>query len=752
MPQIKTPENLESQKEIKPVDSPDPLKKIDPGAIANSLWREVQKAQTNRQPQIENHQRWYEKRMGIRPPKSFPFPDCSNIHIPVTDKGIKKIVPLYTSLVDTPGKTAIFRPAPNNPQLIKSVGRAEKFFTHLVQDVMNSHPEALGISEQFALGADKMCEKGYFIAKTVWSTVYRRRSRMLDIDALIQQFAAQRQNGRLAQPQQQITRDQITDEQITQQLVLSFRLSANDAVDKREIDRFLKAFRAGKNPIEIKFFETHYNAPMVIARDPKVITTPPDTNNLASSRWIDDQSSASSNDLRLAANSGKYDSIAVEEYLAFVRETQKKEQGVQQPQSTQAQATDVIDTLKRQREGIMDVTIQEDIHIIHETGFYFDINDDMIEEKCIITYPEDRPDLVFRFIQLPYDHGEWPWVDFPFELADERYTAPRGIPELLDHLQTVITSRHNFKLDSMTIMNAPMLTAIIGAANPGNIRYRPGDTIPVTRHDAIQAVTWERGGVVFEEREETILRSMADEYIGLIDQQLQSPLNPTQEARTKTEIQAIQFERSRIFSHSAKIFLKRLRKVYEQIWSLWIQYGPPELEVFATGELLRITKQEFGGKFYIFPAGSPETASQGGELQAAMGDLQLFGNDPSINQTELRNRYWRIRDPLAFDLMVIEPAQLQSSQVERQVLELTQMELGFDVPLKSDDDDATHLKVIQKWLQDIQSGKRRVSEETLRMGSSHGKFHQARILQRQGQSGQAEKARTEGNQARGLPE
>jgi hypothetical protein len=736
MPEIKTPENLDAVREIKP------SQKVDPTSITNNLLAEINKADAARQEKRDNWERWYKKRMGMRPPKNFPWVGCSNIHIPFVDKVVKKVVPLYTSLVEVAGKMAVFVPSPTSPALIKVKGKAESFFTFLTKAVMNSHPEALGFFESIALGTDKKAEKGYVVYKTVWSTVTRRRTKIIDVD---------RDLGK------NINRRDTPSESIEQALLRQFNLDPEDEADRKSIDRFIADFKVGKDFIPIRFSEKVYDAPQVIARDPQHIITPTDTTNFASARWIDDWFWSTSNDLRRAVRMKKYRKDHVEAFLEHARNKKtEKNRGLTTNQGDVHANRTSLDSLKDRREGVstVDLNFLDDVHKLHEVGVHFDINGDGIEEKCIITFPDARPDLWFRFIELPYDHGEWPWTEDPFELIDERATASRGIPEHLDHLQTVITSRHNFKLDSMTLMNAPILKTVTGQVNLGNFGFKPGDKIPVTRPDAVEPLTWDRSGLLFEEKEEAILKSWGEEYVGLmIDQLLQSTLNPTQEARTKFEIQSGVTERSRIFGHNARLFLKRIRRIYEQIWSLWMQYGDPQLEIFVNGEPMQIRKQEFArGKFYIFPAASPESASPQLEAQNALQDIAIFKGDPLINQVELRNRYFKHRDPMNFEQMVIEPRQLQATQVERQVLELTQMELGFDVSIKADDDDKAHLAVIQKYLGDVQQGKRRVSPEVIQRVSSHGEFHRARALQLAGQSGAAEKARTRANQVRGLPE
>ena len=107
MPDITSPETLE---EVKSAPSRPSV-----SAIANSLKAEIIKADASRGEQKKNWERWYKKRMGMRAQKSFPWPGCANVHLPLVDKTIKKMVPLYTSLIDMPGKVGIFRPAVTRP-------------------------------------------------------------------------------------------------------------------------------------------------------------------------------------------------------------------------------------------------------------------------------------------------------------------------------------------------------------------------------------------------------------------------------------------------------------------------------------------------------------------------------------------------------------------------------------------------------------------------------------------------------------
>ena len=735
MAQAISPENIEETKQAPSRPSI--------AALAQSVHQEINKADTSRQTQKQNWERWYKKRFGMRPPKSFPWPGCANVHLPLVDKTIKKLTPLYGSLIDLPGKVAIFRPAPNNPKLIQVKGKAEVFFTHLVSDVMNSHPEAIGFSESMSLGIDKHIEKGYVIIKVVWDVTTRRRSKFVNMTRRFKD----------------LDRNALTDDEITQALLKEVPLDPDDEADQKAITKFLTEFRSNKEIIEVRFHETIYDAPRIVVRDPLDITTPSDTTNLASARLIDDKFRMSTNDLKIASKQKRFRKDHVNEYLAHkaAKRTKKEESSkitTIPGGDSQSQSNENLDDLKHKREGI-NLTQSEyshDSHLIHETGVWYDIDSDGIQERCILTYPDDRPDLWFRLMELPYDHGQWPWIDIPFELIDERYTSSRGVPEHLDHIQTILTARHNFMLDSMTLMNAPVLKTVIGAVNTGNLNFTPGSKIAVARTDAVEPLVWDKSGISFEQSELSSLKAWAEEYLGMIDHTLLSSNSPTQEARTKAEINSVAGERSRIFSHNARIFLRRIRRIYEQIWSLWLQYGDERMEIFVNDSPLEIRKSEFFGKFYLFPAATPETSGIFQEMNAAAQDLALFKDDPMINQVELRTRYWRSRDPMNFNQIVIEPKQLEATQIERQILELTQMELGFDTPIKADDEDNAHLAVIQKYLGDVHTGKRKIDEDTLRRVISHGEFHKARLFQRQGQSGEAEKSRTKANQIRGLTE
>ncbi len=592
-------EQLSSQTEVK-VDN---TKEFIDGIIA-----EVNEADSTRDAYKEKLTRWYKKRYGIRAAKNFPWPGCSNLHVPLVDKTIRKLKPSYVRLFEPSETMAFFEPV--GPEDVDKASKCEIFFDWLLKVRMRIFRPAI-------LMIDKMLEKGHSIVKVIYQRTETNSSDVLD--------AAE-----------------IPVEILADDIALSGWIKAKyefDDTQTEQITAIAGKIRAGQRKIKVTIPQIDYDAPKWIVKDPLDIIVPPDTTDIQSARWICDISYFNPNDLLIDAKNGKYDE-AVVKWLIDNHTGKDK-----------TKDAETIDVEKQERTGVYQelMGVTEPIRI-WEICCYNDINDDGIKEKCVLTICPDYTEKPLRFIEFPYDHGRWPFVEVPFEINDDAWDSPRGIPEILDHLQTEMTIQHNQKIDRQTIANSCMFKYIPGVVNPSNIRFIPGQGVPVSKMDALDVIQVPNIEVSFE-REEQVLKAWAEEYIGVTDFGTASPLSPLSEARTKYEVQSVNMSKMQVFSLDGRIFQESLKELYEQTWALWIQYGPDEVWVRVMNEpnpmgdnkspvgTMKVSKNEIRGGFDIRPGGRIEGTNPVMEAQEAMANLQMFKNDPYINQRELRKNY-----------------------------------------------------------------------------------------------------------------
>ncbi|NBU17534.1 MAG: hypothetical protein EBS48_11115, partial [Actinobacteria bacterium] len=80
------------------------------------------------------------------------------------------------------------------------------------------------------------------------------------------------------------------------------------------------------------------------------------------------------------------------------------------------------------------------------------------------TYSPVRPsDPVRNMYRHPYSHGRPPFADFPNEMTEPRWEAPRGIAEIVLPYQAQLTKLLNEKNDALTLYNRPLFQSSVDA-------------------------------------------------------------------------------------------------------------------------------------------------------------------------------------------------------------------------------------------------------------------------------------------------
>ncbi len=589
------------------------------GQYTNNLYQDILKSDGYRDKWYSKLDRWYRKRYGIRPAKNFPWPNCANLHIPLTDKVIRKLKPKFCRLILMRRPVCRFRPLNN---------KAEVWFDWLLRTKMS-------IFKPIVLLVDRMLEKGISISKQIWSYRVERYEETINLEKL---------------PPLDIEQLKISDNaKLTNMLVqmypqIDWKLKNN----YEKIPKFITDFRNGKLVFTDYFDKLIENNPKLIPRKPEEIVVPEDTEDIGEARWITDKAIwMTETDLRLNVEIGKFDKTNVEELISHGTENKTKDDKS-------------IDQTMRSREGIEEVG-ETTLYNIYETCAWADINDDGIDERVIINFSPSMPNKPLRFRKYPYKHSKWNYVALPLEYNDERYLSPRGIPEILDHLQTEITSQHNQKLDRQTILNAPMYKYLIGAVNMSNVRYIPGQGIGLTRMDAVAPMENPGVGNATEfsyEKEEQWLKTWGEEYIGIPDFSLNKPGAPG-EARTAYEVSTVMQEQQNIFSLDAVLFLMGIQEIFTQVYSLYEQYGEKEIVIKQTNsaEPIVIKKEEIMGDYELVPT----------ELDAILHAFNMqalfmkYTNHPMINQYNLVKLDISYTDPFLLDLLLLPEEQAQKN-------------------------------------------------------------------------------------------
>ena len=269
---------------------------------------------------------------------------------------------------------------------------------------------------------------------------------------------------------------------------------------------------------------------------------------------------------------------------------------------------------------------------------------------------------------LPYKHNDYPFVDFPAEGKEKRWYSPRGVAEKLASFEVYLCKVWNEKADAMTFYNNPIYSTN-GApiANASNLKMTPGSVF----QSALQRVDAGNPPISFDQ-EMINTRSAAESLVQVPDFGMGKQTDLS-ERRTATEIQAISQLSSAGQDARAQLFRKRLRQVYRQTWAILREYKKDSvLRFIRDGKAGVADRAIFAQDFDVAPAGAPNAWNKQYHAQVALQLLQLFRQDPNVNQIALKRAVIETLAPQYLTDLIIDP---RHEMAIRQILqELQQYE------------------------------------------------------------------------------
>lgn len=571
----------------------------------NTLSSSIEEAKSERAFWDTQVDKYIRLRYGIRDTKTFPWRGCANFSMPLIDTDISRVKPSYVNLVNV---TPIVNFEPYGPEDLEPARKREFLFDWRMRT-------QVGYFEPYVMGVDMMLLQGAVIFKTNWKFSTRKYYKEISLSDLPQEVLEALYDPRM------------DDSMLYRIIVEEFQIDDNFDENKKEIDKVVKEFREGKTNFEFHLVEAQDDRAELTAcslRDD--IVFPVDTCNLNDARFIDYIFTKSQNDILIAIKDGRYENFSEEEVLSWAN-------GV--PQS-------------RQRRNMLSSSNnkKDDPIWLHETCVWYDIDGDGIEERCIATWPEANPSAILRFIELPYDHGQWPYV-----LVKREFTGPgafesRGYGALGEDFQNAITTFVNQSVDNGTIVNTPRTKYKRGSiANIRNIRYVPGEALEVLTN--IDDVKIEQGGnssQAFLFQSAQYFKSWSDQRTGNLSSGLTAANNSSggglQGQKTAREVGLVEQIQSEVQSLDLQVFQNQMANVYYQIDSLYEQFGSDEEEILITGEKpVKVSRKEVQGKFNIVPNGKLDNSNPQLRAAKAFNLMRVFLGDPEINQRPLKEHF-----------------------------------------------------------------------------------------------------------------
>lgn len=622
---------------------------------------EYEKAQDTRATWISNQVKWFKKRYGVRPKKTYPWAGASNLHLPLQDKNIRKLKPDYVDVLWNTVPVCTMQPI--GAEDVELAERMEWHFDWLIRTRMKIFPE-------ICLSADKMLAKGFCIAKVRYTK---------ETEPVVKVIL--RKEVEEAQAKYGVDLFNLDNFDLFMEMLVDlYGFDSTDDNDKTKMRNISTAFYSGAEAVEFSIDEITKDAPEVIILDPERITVPADTISildLEQARWIDHTYDITPAELLKGKLEGKWKDDVVDEILRLHGIEDDNIQDVDYKKSGNEEDEGDIHRIKleqKKREGLSNAT-KDDSITIHEVSLWYDSDGDGVEERHVLNYCEDYMLGELRFIKYPYWMKKWPFVKIPFEIVDERHYSPRGVIESLNPIADAMNVQHNTKINRQTLSTAPMIWYVPGKVNPNNIRFIPGQPLPVTApgNQNIGEFRLSDTTISFE-REEQMLKAWAEEYIASSDFGIASSINPmgTSKSRTATEIQGIKQSSAGVRKLDITIWKMAWAEIFDRIFSLWIEFGPESVwtAVDNSGKPQELTKEEIKNHYNVVPAGEITTSDPLLEAQKALARYQLLQGNPLVKQEEL------VRDVLFKDNPRIAKRLLKTDEeLQKERLEAQQMQI-----------------------------------------------------------------------------
>jgi len=624
----------------------------------------------------------------------WPWPNAADIVPPTIDMTIDRLKPVF--IRSTIGVRPVITLVARNPESFDKVTNLESFMDWLVETKLPN------FKEEISYAVDNYLQHGFAVFKVSYDYRTRRIREVVDRDRLPRAIKT------LVRPE--ISSDQANEAQLTTGIPFitqeefagavnkdalrplvqeHFGLDPKDPDDKMAEDALIK-WLTSKKPVEfitIKRREVWRDTPRVTSILPDDLIVADYIEDIQNAQRITHRYYLSEQQIRERARDQKWSKTAVERLLAG-------------PENRGSVSTSTEDTtLQQSREYIFTERptqvyaggMVEDQYELWDIYTFMDLDGDNILEKVIITM-DPATQAVLRVIELPFKHGQWPFVQVRFEHNDKRFYRTRGIPEKLDDLDVEITNQHRAKLNQMTLVNSPVLLYRLGSRyNPENLRFIPGQHLPVTRSDDVSQLRLENKDLSFE-REEQILQGYVERYIGVFDASLGEQGRLTR-PRTATEINIAGDIQAQISGSRVLLWHAGMARVYNMIYDLWMQWGPEKVFVRVTGEspdnLVPMTRHEIQGDFDFVPTPSalnnPATAAQTAQAQLfTMTQLLPFAEliEPKfeLNLGEALLAFLEAVDSRKAKRIVRRRAPQEIQQIQQAILQEQERKMNVTVP------------------------------------------------------------------------
>lgn len=610
-------------------------------ACVNDLCQQVKDAQGDRQDWVDNQTKWFKQRYGIRGRKTFPWPDASNLHLPLTDSVIKNLLAKFDRLVF--GSIPIAACEPTGAETAEDAKRVEGFMDWLLRSRMHNEHIGFSFRAQLSVANSRMTEQGFAILKMTWEERTRPVRETLDVSELPDDFQQLVLMLRGEVPEgMQIEGDLLdavagagSPEEFAGIVIADFYNMDLEA-DAKKIGKIVKEIKRGEDVVTFTYNEICYSAPYMKSIDSADFIVPADTMHLQHARFACERMWFSQQQIEEKGHIGMWGNIA-KLYPPRSGATNNRLVHPTNAASGQAQGRNGIELLpmvKRDKEGVRETGTSSDLREIWELHFWYREDDEEPLQRYYAVVDAETKTILRGPKPLPYDHGLLPYVQISRERYDTRFHSSRGVPETVRDLQAELNVSINQQTDRETINNAPFYTYLTGSGfSPGQLRWIPGQGVGVQRHEVLNFPQRPRNDIPGEpENRRREIKSWAEQLTGSQDYGLSKQTNQGGGPRTAYEVGQVNALSELLFGMDAGVYSDQLACVFFHIFSLWHQYGDDDVWVrSARTKPARVSRKDLMGGYKFMLVGKADSSNpllRAQKAQFRMGILTPYVDRP----------------------------------------------------------------------------------------------------------------------------
>lgn len=298
---------------------------------------------------------------------------------------------------------------------------------------------------------------------------------------------------------------------------------------------------------------------------------------------------------------------------------------------------------------------------------------------------------------LPYYHGEYPFVLWRREYLSRRFFDSRGIPETGKGFQDQVKAHRDSRIDASSIAVLPPLMHPVGRAPTA---WGPGARVAERRPGEYHFADRPAADANTENSEQIILKSFK-EYYG--EDMLENPQKSLM--RQQREVDR---------------FLGCYRKAVRQIYKLWQQFGPEEVQFRVMGlrksDPAVMTKgdprEDFD--FYLtFDALNFDTEATNTKLDRIIAAVQV-DRGGQTDYSELYQVVMESIDPVIAERVIIPKAQASQQVVDKIQGDFAKLASGVPVNFTEGTPPELAMQVIQQAMQEPDVQQRYQQDEAYR--------------------------------------